>query len=144
MKDTQIWLVLYGIIWKCFGPVYSFKLKLLKRTNHFENLESNEKGYRNWNTNRGKGLQTKVEKMQMDERGYKQKWNKWKWMKGVTDKNWDGKKMTIVIQNLSDRQTTIKVSYRSVSKALLTLKNIQLWNFGNFGIPEIIPKNLVT
>ena len=92
MKDTQIWLVLYGIIWKCFGPVYSFKLKLLKRTNHFENLESNEKGYRNWNTNRGKGLQTKVEKMQMDERGYKQKWNKWKWMKGVTDKNWDGKR----------------------------------------------------
>ena len=117
MEDTQIWLVLYGIIWKCFGPVYSFKLKLLKRTNHFENLESNEKGYRNWNTNRGKGLQTKVEKMQMDERGYKLKWNKCKWMKGVTEK-----KMKIVNQNLSDRQTTIKVSYRSVSEAQLTLK----------------------
>ena len=80
------------------------KKKLLKRTNHFKNFESNEKGYRKWNTNRGKGLQTKVEKMQMDERGYKQKWNKWKWMKGVTDKNWDGKKMKIVNQNLSDRQ----------------------------------------
>ena len=115
-----------GVIWKCFCPVYSFTLKLLKRTNHFENLESNEKGYRNWNTNRGKGLQTKVEKMQMDERGYKQKWNKCKWMKGVTDKNWDGKKMKIVNQNLSDRQTTTKVSYRSVSKALLTLKNLKI------------------
>ena len=98
--------------------------KLLKRTNHFKNFESNENGYRKWNTNRGKGLQTKVEKMQMDERGYKQKWNKCKWMKGVTDKNWDGKKMKIVNQNLSDRQTTTKVSYRSVSKALLTLKKL--------------------
>ena len=40
--------------------------KLLKRTNHFKNFESNENGYRKWNINRGKGLQTKVEKMQMD------------------------------------------------------------------------------
>ena len=104
ISDICISAHIGGVIWKCFGPVYSFKLKLLKITNHFENLESNEKGYRNWNTNRGKGLQTKVEKMQMDERGYKQKWNKCKWMKGVTDKNWDGKKMKIVNQNLSDRQ----------------------------------------
>ena len=96
--------------------------KLLKRTNHFKNFESNEKGYRNWNTNRGKGLQTKVEKMQMDERGYKQKWNEWKWMKGVTDKNWDGKKMKIVNQNLSDRQHE-KWAIEAWAKLCSRLKN---------------------
>ena len=29
-------------------------------------------------------------------------------------------------------------------KIFTTIKVIQLWNFGNFGIPEIIPKSLVT
>ena len=29
-------------------------------------------------------------------------------------------------------------------KIFTTIKIIQLWNFGNFGMPEIIPKNLVT
>ena len=29
-------------------------------------------------------------------------------------------------------------------KIFTTIKIIQLWNFGNFGMPEIIPKNLLT
>ena len=29
-------------------------------------------------------------------------------------------------------------------KIFTTIKVIQLWNFGNFGIPEIIPKSIVT
>ena len=29
-------------------------------------------------------------------------------------------------------------------KIFTTMKVNQLWNFGNFGIPEIIPKNLIT
>ena len=101
MKDTQIWLVLYGIIWKCFGPVYSFTLKLLKRTNHFENLENNEKGY----------------KMLIEERGCKQKWKRCKLMKGVTNKNginangWKGLQTKIEWQK--DENSDIKSQWQA-------------------------------